>query len=225
MATFALSPSVWARAIGLGGQRRREPYPWLKPGVFLGGLVPLAYLALRARMGELGANPIAQVENELGMTALVFLVAVLACTPAKRLLGWTWQMRIRRQLGLFTFFYASLHFLTYLTLDQFFDWGSIVADIAERPFITVGVLALLLMVPMAITSTNGWVRRLGYQRWLRLHQVVYLVGGLAALHFIWRVKIDLNQPLTYAAIVGALLAVRLAFWVRKRAVDKAKHRA
>jgi len=225
MATSLWSPSVWARAVGLGGQRRREPRPWLKPGVFLGGLVPVLYLARRARMGELGANPIAQVENELGMTALVFLVAVLACTPAKRLLGWTWQMRIRRQLGLFAFFYASLHFLTYLTLDQFFDWGSIVADIAERPFITVGVLALLLMVPMAITSTNGWVRRLGYQRWLRLHQVVYLVGALAALHFIWRVKIDLSQPLTYAAIVAGLLAVRLAFWVRKRAVDKAKRRA
>lgn len=223
MATSVLSPSAWAQAIGLGAKRRREPVPWLKPGVFLGGLVPVLYLALRARMGELGANPIAQVENELGMTALVFLVAVLACTPARRLLGWTWQMRIRRQLGLFAFFYASLHFLTYLTVDQFFDWPSIVADIADRPFITVGVLALLLMVPMAITSTNGWVRRLGYQRWLRLHQVVYLVGALAALHFIWRVKIDLSQPLTYATIVAGLLAVRLAFWVRKRAIDKAKH--
>jgi len=196
--------------------RRREPYRWLKPGILLGGLAPLAYLILRASQGELGANPIAQMENELGLTALIFLVAALACTPARRLLKWTWQMRVRRGLGLFAFFYATLHFLTYLTLDQFFDWSAIVADIAERPFITVGFAALVLMVPLAITSTNDWVRRLGYLRWLRLHQVVYLAGALAILHFIWRVKIDLTQPLTYAAIVAALLGVRAVFWLRSR---------
>jgi len=196
--------------------RRREPYRWLKPGILLGGLAPLAYLILRASQGELGANPIAQMENELGLTALIFLVAALACTPARRLLKWTWQMRVRRGLGLFAFFYATLHFLTYLALDQFFDWSAIVADIAERPFITVGFAALVLMVPLAITSTNDWVRRLGYLRWLRLHQVVYLAGALAILHFIWRVKIDLTQPLTYAAIVAALLGVRAVFWLRSR---------
>lgn len=212
---------VWARAIGIGRvRRRREPYRWLGPGIFLGSLVPLAYLSLRASQAELGANPIAQVENELGLTALVLLVATLACTPAKRLLGWTWQMRVRRQLGLFAFFYASLHFLTYLVLDQFFDWDAITADIAERPFITVGFAALVLMVPIAITSTNGWVRRLGYRRWLRIHQLAYLVGALVALHFIWRVKIDVSQPLTYAAIVAALLAVRMIFWLRKRAAGR-----
>jgi len=182
----------------------------------LGGLAPLAYLILRASQGELGANPIAQMENELGLTALIFLVAALACTPARRLLKWTWQMRVRRGLGLFAFFYATLHFLTYLALDQFFDWSAIVADIAERPFITVGFAALVLMVPLAITSTNDWVRRLGYLRWLRLHQVVYLAGALAILHFIWRVKIDLTQPLTYAAIVAVLLGVRAVFWLRSR---------
>lgn len=212
---------AWARAIGIGRvRRRREPYRWLGPGIFVGSLVPVAYLSLRASQAELGANPIAQVENELGLTALVLLVATLACTPAKRLLGWTWQMRVRRQLGLFAFFYASLHFLTYLVLDQFFDWDAIIADIAERPFITVGFAALVLMVPIAITSTNGWVRRLGYRRWLRIHQLVYLVGALVALHFIWRVKIDVSQPLTYAAMVAALLAVRMIFWLRKRAAGR-----
>ena len=121
---------------------------------------------LRASQGELGANPIAEIENELGLTALIFLVVSLV--PARRrgaCSGWTWPPRIRRELGLFAFFYASLHFLTYLVLDQFFDWGAILADIAQRPFITVGFIALVLMTPLALTSTNGWVRRLGFQRW------------------------------------------------------------
>jgi sulfoxide reductase heme-binding subunit YedZ len=196
--------------------RRREPWPWLKPGIFLGGLVPLVWMSVRASAGALSANPIAQLENELGLTALVFLLAALACTPARRLLGWTWPPRVRRELGLFAFFYACLHFLAYLVLDEFFDWGAIVADIAQRPFIAVGFLALLLMVPMALTSTDGWVRRLGYRRWQRVHQLVYVAGALAAVHFIWRVKIDVSQPLTYAAIFAALIALRLALWLRQR---------
>lgn len=195
---------------------RWEPYAWLKPGIFVGGLVPLAYTLVRATQGELSANPIAQIENELGLTALIFLVTSLACTPARRLFGWTWPPRIRRELGLFAFFYASLHFLTYLFLDQFLDWEAIVADIVERPFITAGFAALVLLVPLALTSTTDSIRRLGYQRWVRLHQLVYVAGALAVLHFIWRVKIDVHQPLTYAAIVGVLLAIRLAFWLRKR---------
>jgi sulfoxide reductase heme-binding subunit YedZ len=210
--------SLVRRLPGFSGRaaRRREPWPWLKPGIFLGGLVPLVWMSLRASAGALSANPIAQIENELGLTALIFLLASLACTPANRLLGWTWPVRVRRELGLFAFFYASLHFLTYLVLDEFFDWGAIVADIAQRPFIAVGFLALLLMVPMAITSTDGWVRRLGYRRWQRIHQAVYVAGALAAVHFIWRVKIDVSQPLIYATIFASLIAVRLAVWLRKR---------
>ena len=197
-------------------RRRAEALPWLKPGIFLGGLVPLISIGLRGSQHALGANPIAEVENELGLTAFIFLIAALACTPAKHLLGWTWPMRVRRELGLFAFFYASLHFAAYLVLDQFFDLGAIVEDIAKRPFITVGFVALVLLVPLAITSKNVWVRRLGYRRWQRLHQLVYLAGLLAAIHFIWRVKIDVSQPLTYALIVVALLAVRVVWWLGKR---------
>ena len=195
---------------------KREPYPWLKPGIFLGGLAPLLFTFTRALQGSLSANPIAQIENELGLTALIFLVASLACTPARRLFHWTWAPRVRRELGLFAFFYATLHFLTYVVLDQVLDWNAIFADIVQRPFITVGLAALVLMVPLALTSTTDSIRRLGYRRWLRLHQLVYLAAALAALHFIWRVKIDLQQPLTYAVLIGALLAVRLAFWLGSR---------
>jgi sulfoxide reductase heme-binding subunit YedZ len=222
MAAAQSTLPLWERIVGVAVPRRREPYPWLKPGVFIGSLVPLAYLLLRANQAELGANPIAQAENELGLTALVFLVATLACTPARRLFGWTWAIRIRRELGLFAFFYASLHFLTYVALDQIFDSAAIFADIVERPFISVGFLALMLMVPMAITSTNTWVRRLGFRRWARIHSAIYLIGVLAALHFIWRVKIDVSQPLTYAVMVAALLGVRVAFWLRKRSRARAR---
>lgn len=193
-----------------------EPMPWLKPGIFLGALVPLISLGLRWSQDALGANPIAQVENELGLTALIFLMAALACTPAKRLLGWNWQMRVRRELGLFAFFYASVHFLTYLVLDQFFDLRVIVGDIVERPFITVGFAALVLLTPLAVTSTNGWVRRLGYRKWQRLHQLVYVAGVLAVVHFVWRVKIDISQPLTYAFVLAILLGARIVWWLRKR---------
>ncbi|HEY3117984.1 MAG TPA: protein-methionine-sulfoxide reductase heme-binding subunit MsrQ [Chloroflexota bacterium] len=196
-------------------RRTRVPYTWLGRGLYLGSLAPLASLTLRAVTDGLGANPIAEVENELGLTALIFLVATMACTPAKRILHWTWPLRIRRQLGLWAFTYASLHFLTYLLIDQFLDFGAILADIVQRPFITVGFAALVLLVPIAVTSTNDWVKRLGYQRWLRLHQLVYVVVALVAVHFIWRVKADISQPLTYAIILGSLLGVRLLFWLAK----------
>ena len=197
-------------------RRRGESLPWLKPGIFLGGLAPLVSVVLRLSLNALGANPIAEIENELGLTALIFLIATLACTPAKRMLGWTWPMRVRRELGLFAFFYASLHFLTYLALDQVFDLNAIVADVIKRPFITAGFTALVLLAPVALTSTDGWVKRLGYRNWQRIHQLVYLAGVLAAVHFVWRVKIDISQPLTYGSILAVLLAVRAVVWLRKR---------
>jgi len=184
-------------------------------------LAPLASIALRASQGALSANPIAEAENELGLTALIFLVASLACTPARRLLGWTWPTRVRRELGLFAFFYAVLHFLTYLMLDQGFDLLGIVGDIAQRPFITVGFLALVLLVPLAFTSTTASIRRLGYRRWQRLHQLAYVAGVLAVVHFIWRVKIDVSQPLIYASVLGVLLLVRVVVWLRQRSANRA----
>jgi sulfoxide reductase heme-binding subunit YedZ len=194
--------------------------PWLSPGIFIGALAPVAWILVRAFTGGLSADPIAQIENELGLAALIFLVASLACTPARRLLGWTWPSRIRRELGLFAFFYAVLHFLVYLVVDQNFAWATIWGDIAERPFITVGFLALVLMVPLAITSTNGSVRRLGFRRWTRLHQLAYVAGVLAVIHFIWRVKADLSQPLVYASLVGGLLAVRVVIWFWQRSSNE-----
>jgi sulfoxide reductase heme-binding subunit YedZ len=190
--------------------------PWLKPGILIGSMAPLAWMLIRAAARELGANPIQEVENELGLAALILLLATMACTPARRLLGWTWPMRVRRELGLLAFFYAVLHFLTYLVLDQFFDWGVIAGDIAQRPFITVGFSALVLLVPVAWTSTNAWVRKLGYVRWQRIHWLVYPAGALAAVHFIWRVKADISQPLTYAIVLAALLAIRAGLWLRRR---------
>jgi sulfoxide reductase heme-binding subunit YedZ len=194
---------------------RGAPLPWLKPGLFVGGLAPLLVMVLEAIQGNMGANPIAEIENVLGLSALVFLVASLACTPARRVFGWSWPARIRRQLGLFAFFYVALHFLTYVLVDQGLDWGRIVEDIAKRPFITVGFAALVLLIPLALTSTTGSIRRLGFRRWTLLHQLAYVAGVLAVIHFFWRVKIDVSQPLIYAGIVGALLLVRIGFWLRR----------
>src|ERR1700730_5229233 len=193
----------------------RAPLPWLKPGLFIGALAPLAIMVVEAISGNLGANPIAEIENVLGFSALVLLMASLACTPARRLFGWTWPARVRRLVGLFAFFYVALHFLTYLLVDQGLDPGRIVDDIVKRPFITVGFAALVLLTPLAFTSTTASIRRLGYRRWQLLHQLAYVAGVLAVIHFFWRVKIDVSQPLVYAGILGALLLVRLAYWLRR----------
>ena len=192
------------------------PDAWLKPGIFIGALVPLASIVLRTVTGSLNANPIAEVENELGLAALVFLIASLACTPGRRVFGWTWAPRIRRELGLFAFAYAILHFCVYVLLDQTLDVQAIFDDVVKRPFITVGFSALVLMVPLAITSTKSSIRRLGFVRWQRLHQLAYVAGVLAVVHFIWRVKIDVSQPLTYATLLGVLLVARLVFWFSRR---------
>jgi sulfoxide reductase heme-binding subunit YedZ len=192
---------------------RGAPLPWLKPGLFVGALAPLGVMVVEAVQGTMGANPIAEVENVLGLAALVLLVASLACTPARRLFGWTWPARIRRMLGLFAFFYVSLHFLTYVLVDQGLDAGRIIDDIIKRPFITVGFAALVLLMPLALTSTTASIRRLGYRRWTLLHQLAYVAGVLAVIHFFWRVKIDVSQPLVYAGVVTALLLVRVIFWL------------
>jgi sulfoxide reductase heme-binding subunit YedZ len=182
--------------------------PWLKPGVFAGAFAPMLALTWRAARGTLGANPIAEVLNQLGLVALIFLVASLACTPLKLALGWTWPTRIRRMLGLFAFFYAACHFVTYAAVDQGLNVGAIVQDILKRNFILVGFSALVLLIPLAVTSTDAMVRRLGFPRWKKLHRLAYVAGVLGVIHFVWRVKKDLTEPMAYGFVLGLLLAMR-----------------
>jgi sulfoxide reductase heme-binding subunit YedZ len=188
---------------------RRGPLPWLNPGVFVGASAPLLSILLRARSGALGANPIAEALNELGLMALVLLIASLACTPLRTMLGWTWPIRIRRLLGLLAFAYATLHVAVYAGLDQGLDVRAVLADVFKRRFIFVGFAAFVMMIPLAWTSTKGAVRRMGYVRWKRLHLLVYPAALCAVVHFVWRVKKDLSEPLAYAAILAALLLVRV----------------
>ena len=183
--------------------------PWLKPAVAVGGLVPLAAVLYRAARGDLGANPIAEGLNRMGLLALVFLVLSLACTPLQVVFGYNWPLRVRRMLGLLAFFYGSLHVLTYAGLDQVWDWESIVIDIAKRPFILVGFMAWLLMVPLAVTSTKGMLQRLGFRRWKRLHRLAYLSALLGVVHFVLRVKKDVTEPALYGTVLGLLLLVRV----------------
>lgn len=188
---------------------------WLKPGVLIGGLVPLFALGVRGFYGTLGANPIGEVLNQLGLLALIFLIASLAATPAKALFQLTDVFRLRRMLGLFAFFYATLHFLTYLLLDRLGALDTLLTDLLERPFISVGFVAWLLLVPLAVTSTKSMIKLLGGKRWQRLHQLAYVVGILAVLHFLWRVKKDASEPIAYGLVLAFLLGVRLRTFLRK----------
>jgi sulfoxide reductase heme-binding subunit YedZ len=180
------------------------------------GLVPLAKLAFDASSGGLGANPIAEGMNRLGFWTLAFLTLSLVPTPAKALFGVVWPVRVRRTVGLLAFAYGALHFGWYLVLDKFFDLAEIAADVAKRRFITVGFAALLVLVPLAVTSTDRWVRRLGYARWKRLHRLAYAAALLGVVHFAWRVKADRLKPALFAAAVAVLLAARLVPWARAR---------
>ena len=187
----------------------------VKAPVFVAALGPLLWLVWAAFTDNLGANPIDAITDETGTWTLRFLVLTLLVTPLRRWSGWNAAVRFRRMLGLFAFFYGSLHFLTYLVLDQFFAFDEIVKDIAKRPFITVGFSAFVLMLPLALTSTTGWIRRLGGRRWQALHRLVYASAVLGTLHYWWLVKADTARPLRYALIVGLLLGVRV-WWAARR---------
>jgi sulfoxide reductase heme-binding subunit YedZ len=190
----------------------------LKAPVFLAALVPAAWLAWAAWHDALGANPISEITNETGTWTLRLLVVTLAITPLRRVTGWNWLVRYRRMIGLFAFFYASLHFLTYLWLDQFFDVHEIVKDVWKRPFITMGFTAFVLLVPLALTSTQGWIRRLGGRRWQALHRLVYGAAAAGVIHYWWLVKADTRRPIRYAVIVGILLLARVVWaWRAKLA--------
>jgi methionine sulfoxide reductase heme-binding subunit len=195
----------------------------LKPVIGVAAFVPAARTAWLAFHDGLGPNPIAEAMNRLGLWTLILLLATLACTPIKIVTGWKFPLRLRRMLGLEAFAYAALHFCTYLVLDQFFDWGEIWKDIVKRKFITVGFLAFLLLIPLAVTSTNGMVRRLGFPRWKRLHRLIYVIATLGVIHFVWRVKSDLRQPLVYAFVLAVLLLVRVV--AEARAARPARQQA
>ena len=196
-------------------KKSRTARRWVKPTVVAAILLPLAKIGWDAANGALGANPIEAVQNRLGFWAITLLALSLVPTPAKELLGVDWLQRLRRVLGVTAFAYALLHFLFYVGVDKFFDWRTISTDLTRRPFIMVGFAALLCLTPLAITSTDGWVKRLGFKTWKRTHRLVYLAAALAVVHFVWRVKADLRRPLLFAAIFLVLLAVRLPGWVRE----------
>ncbi len=182
---------------------------WLKLAVFPLCLLPLALLAADAYRDALGANPIEVITHSTGTWTLVFLLLTLCITPLRRITGVNALIKLRRMLGLFAFFYACLHFVTYFWLDQFFDWPAIVKDVIKRPFITVGFTSFILLLPLAATSTQGMIRRLGGRRWQWLHRLVYVIAIGGVVHYLWLVKKDLTQPLIYAAVLGLLLGYRL----------------
>lgn len=184
------------------------------PAVWTGGVFPVALMAFDAATGALGANPVQRALLQTGVLTLALLVLSLACTPLRRVSGWTWTARVRRPLGLLAFGYGVLHFLIYLA-DHGFSPSVLLADVVKRPFITSGFAALALLVPLALTSTAVSVRRLGFVRWRRLHRLSYAAAALGALHFWWGVKKDHSEPLAYAAVLAVLLAARLQ-WTRSR---------
>lgn len=194
----------------------------LKFAAFLLAALPFLLLAMRGwnswrgQPFNLGANPIEFITRDLGDWTLIFLLITLAVTPLRRLSGWQWLIKLRRMLGLFAFFYAALHFVTYIWLDQFFDLQDIAKDVIKRPFITVGFAAFLGLVPLAITSTNAMVKRLGGKRWQMLHRLVYAVATLGVVHYWWLVKKDIREPLLYAAILSLLLGIRIYWSLQKR---------
>lgn len=190
----------------------------LRAVLFVAALLPLARLVFLGFTQGLGANPVEFVIRSLGTWTLVTLCVTLSITPLRLATGWAWPLRLRRMLGLFTFFYALLHFGAYLWLDQWFDLAAIWKDVLKRPYITAGFAALLLLVPLAVTSTNGWVKRLGGRNWQRLHRLVYVISLLAILHFWWQraAKNDFGEPMLYAITIGLLLGVRLLRAARSR---------
>ncbi len=192
----------------------------LKPAVFIIALIPAALLVRDFLQGDLGANPIEEITHRTGTWALTFLMITLSVTPVRRLLGIGALVHLRRMLGLFAFFYVSLHFLTYIVLDQFFQLPAIVDDIAKRPYITVGFASFLMLIPLALTSTNRMVKRLGGRRWQRLHRLIYVAAAGGVLHFLWQVKVEEPRPIIY----GLILVVLLGYRIREQRLQARKAR-
>lgn len=187
-----------------------------KSVVFALALIPAGHLTYGLLQGTLGANPAEALQLGTGIWALRFLVITLAVTPIRRLTKWNGVIRYRRMLGLFAFFYAFLHLLTYAVLDRYFDLAGVWEDVAKRPFITAGMLAFVAMIPLAITSTKGWIRRLG-RRWQLLHRLIYVSAVAGAIHYLWKVKVMWGSPVYYAILIGVLLLLRVVWQLKRRA--------
>jgi len=210
---------------------------WIKLVLFIGSLIPLGLLLWKffgahpsdmSTWGAgLGANPIEAITHTTGDWTLRFLLATLAITPARKLLHLPSLIKFRRMLGLFAFFYACLHFTTYIWLDKFFNLHEMLADVAKRKFITVGFTAFVLLIPLAVTSTAGWIRRLGGKRWRALHRLIYFSAIAGVIHYLWLVKADIRKPLEYGAVLAVLLGYRLLVWIQpviKRRTESASQR-
>jgi sulfoxide reductase heme-binding subunit YedZ len=189
---------------------------YLKPVVFVLALEPVALLVHGALTDGLGANPIDRITDVTGTWTLRFVLISLAVTPLRRLTGWNGAVRFRRMLGLFAFFYGTLHFLTWAGLDQGFAWAYVLEDVAKRRYITAGFIGFVSMVPLAVTSTTGWIRRLGGRNWNRLHRLVYLTGVAGVVHYLWLVKVIEPEQMAYAAILAGLLGLRAWWALQKR---------
>jgi len=193
---------------------------YLKPIVFLACLIPLGRLGWKAFNAGLGANPIQVITWSTGAWTLVLLMVTLSITPVRKLTRQYWLIQFRRMFGLFAFFYACLHFTTYIWLDQFFDLHSMAKDVVKRPFITVGFTAFVLLIPLALTSTQASIRRLG-KRWQMIHRLIYVTAVLGVIHYIWLVKKDIRKPVIYASILAVLFAYRLIIWAWARRASPA----
>jgi sulfoxide reductase heme-binding subunit YedZ len=189
---------------------------YLKPAVFLACLVPLALLVWDALHNQLGANPIEAITHYTGNCTLIFLLITLAITPLRKLTRQYWLINLRRMLGLFAFFYGTLHLMTWVWLDKFFDTHEMLADIAKRKFITAGMTGFVLMIPLALTSTKWSIRKLGGKRWQALHRLIYFSAAAGVIHYIWLVKADLRKPLEYAFVLGVLMFYRIVTWAWSR---------
>ena len=180
--------------------------------IFLAALVPLERLAWKAFHDGLGANPVEVITHSTGDWTLILILTTLSITPLRKLTKQYWLIGVRRMIGLFAFFYGCLHFTTYIWLDKSFDVHEMIKDVYKRPFITAGFTAFVLLIPLALTSTKGWIRRLG-KNWQRLHRLTYVTGIAAVIHYIWLVKADLRKPLQYAFVLGVLLLYRVVVWI------------
>jgi sulfoxide reductase heme-binding subunit YedZ len=196
---------------------RSNQVAWIKAGLFALCLVPFARLVYGAFANSLGANPIETITRSTGWWTLFLLMVTLSVTPLRRWASANWLLKLRRMLGLFAFFYAGLHFMTFVWFDHWFDVAEILKDVVKRPFVTVGFAAYLLLLPLAMTSTNRMVRRLG-RNWQRLHQIVYVVAILGVVHFWWLVKRDVTEPLMFALALVVLLGIRLGWRAREARV-------